>query len=77
VRRFNLSTGTILYLKISGWFIFQSHFPPLYSAVKTSAIAMFFLKKMGDAASTARVFRVTIKFEFAINHSIQFIATPQ
>jgi hypothetical protein len=44
---------------------------------KTSAIAMFFKKKMGDAASTeARIFRVTIKFEFAINHSIQFIATP-
>jgi hypothetical protein len=39
---------------------------------------MFFKKKSGDAASTgARVFRVTIKFEFAINHSIQFIAKPQ
>jgi hypothetical protein len=45
--------------------------------LKTSAIAMFF-KKNRDAASTgARIFRVTIKFEFAINHSIQFIATPQ
>jgi hypothetical protein len=34
------------------------------------------LKKSGYF-DRARVFRVTIKFEFAINHSIQFIATPQ